>query len=172
MKFHYLLIVSIFLVDFNQASKWEQCRLPRRNSCTESTPTSTKLEGLGVYYEKPCHGAGCGFFRPYCRLCWIDPYAPGRLDRPQCPKCVSEHFEGKNSANSLCHLPRGRSCTSLTPTSTKLEGLGVYYEKPCHGAGCGFFQPYCRLCWIDPEAPGKMDRPECPPCVAQILNEN
>ncbi|CAF1506583.1 unnamed protein product [Adineta ricciae] len=70
-----------------------------------------------------------------------------------------------------CELPIGRSCTSDTPLETKAEGLGVYYEEPCYGVGCGFLKPYCRLCWIDPEARGKMDRPKCPPCVQTVLNQ-
>jgi hypothetical protein len=140
-------------------------------SCTGLTPVNTKAEGLGVYYENPCHGAGCGFYRPYCRLCWIDPNALGKEDRPQCPKCVIDRFRRENSTELFYNLPRGSSCTRMTPKQTKLEGLGAYYENPCNGIGCGFIHPYCRLCWIDPNAPGKMDRPRCPPCVSAILNK-
>ncbi|UJR24161.1 hypothetical protein I4U23_027127 [Adineta vaga] len=76
-----------------------------------------------------------------------------------------------NSNDTQCEEPRGRSCTRMTPTNTKLEGLGVYYENPCYGIGCGFFHPNCRLCWIDPKAPGRMDRPQCPPCVSKVYHE-
>jgi hypothetical protein len=75
--------------------------------------------------------------------------------------------------DTQCQMPSGHSCTGITPPNTKAEGLGVYYENPCHGpVGCGFLQPYCRLCWIDPNAIGRMDRPQCPPCVSSFLNKH
>ncbi|CAF3694214.1 unnamed protein product [Rotaria socialis] len=162
-----LLVFAIVLV-VSATSEQDKCLKPYGDSCTDSTPIQTRAEGLGVYYESPCYGVGCGFFRPYCRLCWIDPKAPGRMDRPQCPQCVIDRERRTDTQDLRCKLPPGNSCTSGTPKNTKKEGLGVYYENPCHGAGCGFFQPYCRLCWIDPKAPGRMDRPQCPKCVASF----
>ncbi|UJR24160.1 hypothetical protein I4U23_027126 [Adineta vaga] len=170
--FYQLLIINILYLTTIYARRSDKCNLPRGRSCTSMTPTNTKLEGLGVYYEDPCHGAGCGFFHSNCRLCWIDQNAPGRADRLQCPPCVAERFQREKSEDAVCSLPRGRSCTSMTPENTKLEGLGVYYENPCHGVGCGFFHSNCRLCWIDPNAPGRADRLQCPPCVSKILNKN
>ncbi|CAF3269060.1 unnamed protein product [Rotaria socialis] len=84
-----------------------------------------------------------------------DPHPPPKLDLN----------------DGRCKLPRDNSCTMATPMPTRAEGLGVYYEEPCYGVGCGFFRPYCRLCWIDPKAPGKMDRPQCPPCVSVVLSK-
>ena len=70
-----------------------------------------------------------------------------------------------------CQLPLERPCTRETPPETKAEGLGVYYEESCIGVGCRFLEPYCRLCWIDLKAVGRMDRLQCPPCVSAILNK-
>lgn len=65
------------------------CTLPLDKSCTASTPDQTKAEGLGVFYQFPCSGVGCNFYRPFCRLCAKhsskinDPYV-------KCPECVPD----------------------------------------------------------------------------------
>jgi hypothetical protein len=71
-----------------------------------------------------------------------------------------------------CQLPVGNSCTSTTPNGTRLKGLGVYHH-PCvgEGPGCDFLRKDCHLCWIRPDAPEKMDRPECPPCVSAFFKK-
>ncbi|CAF2104297.1 unnamed protein product [Rotaria magnacalcarata] len=109
-------------------------------------------------------------------------YLSYKPDASTMPHFVGSSSTQKTSANASlalpadtnddrCKLPFGNSCTSGIPMNTKNEGLGVYYENPCYGVGCGFFRSYCRLCWIDSNAPGRMDRPQCPPCVSVVLNK-
>ncbi|CAF1014503.1 unnamed protein product [Adineta steineri] len=63
------------------------CQLPHGNSCTDATSDETKAAGLGVYYEYPCIGIGCNFYRPFCRLCAKHPLKIGR-PYSKCPECV------------------------------------------------------------------------------------
>ncbi|CAF1457880.1 unnamed protein product [Adineta ricciae] len=66
-----------------------------------------------------------------------------------------------------CTLPKGRSCTALTPEEMRDKDLGSYFKYPCAGIGCNFYRPYCRLCTKDPN---KVNKPyvECPKCVAEV----
>ncbi|CAF4070826.1 unnamed protein product, partial [Rotaria magnacalcarata] len=71
-----VLLALTFVLVVSTTSEEEKYLKPYGDSCTNSTLMRTRAEGLGVYYEDPCLGVGCGFFRPECRLCWIDPKAP------------------------------------------------------------------------------------------------
>jgi len=161
--------LTTFLSPTVQVASDNRCLLPHGNSCIDLTPENTKAEGLGVIYQNPCHGTGCNFIKPYCRLCanhpslWYRPY-------PKCPTCVAavnvtlKRPKPNTSKDQRCRKPWGNSCTDSTPMNTIMEGLGMYYEFPCQGAGCGFMGAMCRLC---AKEKGRVNQPfpECPPCV-------
>ncbi|CAF4086301.1 unnamed protein product, partial [Adineta steineri] len=73
--------------------------------------------------------------------------------------------------DTRCQLPFEHPCTNNTPSQTMAEGLGVFYENPCYSVGCRFFHPYCRLYWINPNALGRIDRPQCPLCICLVFNK-
>jgi len=140
--------------------------MPKGRSCTSLTPNKTKAEGLGAYFKYPCIGVGCNYYRPYCRLCAKDPSKVGK-PYPECPSCVIDVEKSSNQSTDgfECYMPRSRSCTSLTPSMTKVSGLGLYYQYPCRGVGCGFYGPYCRLCVKD-RSINIAPYPNCPACVS------
>ena len=154
---------------WQQATKRKKCLKPEGDSCTAATPDGTQAAGLGSYYQSPCHGVGCNFLRPECRLCANDRSLINRPYR-KCPKCVPK-VEGtsekpSHDPASVCELPRGKFMYRLLHlTATRAAGLGVYYGiSAAAELAVNFNGKMCRLCAKDPT---KINRPyrECPSCV-------
>ncbi|CAF1282577.1 unnamed protein product [Adineta steineri] len=165
-----LCLALLTVVDgvFRPAKKPDKkCSMPSGRSCTALTTKQMVKQGLAVYFKFPCSGIGCHFYRPYCRICANNTKKVGK-PYVACPPCMANvtvtTLQNQTKNEYKCFMPRDRSCSSLTPSVTKSQGLRLYYEYPCRGLGCGFKRPYCRLCVID-RIKNFAPYPKCPACM-------